>query len=277
MHCGHSVPEHRTCGRIASVVSLNLLRSVLLTDPLIILATIIMGSISVLCSFFDSSGRWQHVVARAWARLLLAIGRVRVQVRGMENLAPGGNYIFVGNHLSLMDTPVVLAHIPRQFLFLVNSRYVRMPFLGTHLRRSGHFAVDSDNVKASLKVMTEAARVIRERNLSILLFPEGRRAAAGLEEFKEGAAYIAIKAGLPVIPFAIRGTRAVHATGSLEVNGGQVDFILGELLETANWSLKDRERLTRLMRDRVAGLLDQLDRRETAATQAVSLRQWGAL
>jgi 1-acyl-sn-glycerol-3-phosphate acyltransferase len=251
-------------------MSLSLLRSLLLTDPLIVLATVIMGSISVACSLFDPTGRRQHAVSRAWAGMLLGIGGVRVRITGMERIDPARNYVFVGNHLSLMDTPVVLANIPHQFLFLVNAKYVRLPFLGTHLRRSGHFAVEPDNVKALLKIMTEAARVIRERGLSVLLFPEGSRSRNGLREFKEGAAYIAIKAGVPVAPFAVRGTREVLPVGSIQVRGGEVDLILGEPIPTEGWSLKDRDELTRLMRERVAGLLETGRAQPATSPQAVS-------
>lgn len=238
-------------------MSLSYLWALFVKDPLIILSTIVMASVSVAASFADPQGRKQHAIARTWARLLLWLAGAKVRVEGMEHVDLDRNYVFAGNHLSLFDTPLVLANIPQQFLFLVNSKYVALPFLGTHLRRSGHFAVDSSDTRASLKVMTEAARRAVERRLSILIFPEGSRARAGLQEFKEGAAYIAIKAGVPLIPFAIRGTREVLEIGSLHVRGGPVDFILGEPIPVAGLTLKDREAVTALLRQRVEELLDR--------------------
>jgi 1-acyl-sn-glycerol-3-phosphate acyltransferase len=238
---------------------LSFLGAVLIKAPLIITSTILFGSVSVLTSFFDPSGRRQHAISKSWARLLLFIGGVRVRVTGMEHLRPDQNYLFVGNHLSLYDTPVVLGNIPRQFLFLVNIKYVRLPFLGTHLRRSGHFAVNPDDMRAGLRVMTEAAKRIQERRLSVLMFPEGKRSPGGLLEFKEGAAYIAIKSGAPVIPFALKGTRDVLPIGSVHVRGGPVEFLLGEPIPMAGYTLKDRERVTTLMHERVAGLMAQLE------------------
>jgi 1-acyl-sn-glycerol-3-phosphate acyltransferase len=234
---------------------MSFLFSLLVKDPLIILATIVMGAISVCVSPFDPDGRRQHAIARAWARLLLFLGGAKVRVRGMENIDPARNYVFVGNHLSLFDTPLVLANIPQQFLFLVAARYVKIPFLGTHLRRSGHFSVDASDTRASLKVMTEAARRIQERGLSILLFPEGSRARGGMGEFKEGAAYIAIKSQAPVVPFGIMGTREMLGIGSLHVRGVEVCLSVGEPIATEGMTLKDRERLTTLMRERVASLV----------------------
>ena len=247
---------------------LSFLRSLLVTDPLVVLATVIMGSISVACSFFDPGGRRQHAVSRVWAKLLLAISRVKVRFQGAERLDPKASYVFAGNHLSFMDTPVVLAHIEQQFIFLVNAKYVRLPFLGTHLRRSGHFAVDPEDAKASLRIMSEAAKRLRERGLSVLLFPEGSRARDEMKEFKEGAAVIAIKAGVPVVPFAVMGTRQVLPVGSIHIRAGSVDLLLGEPIPTAHLTLKDRGMLTQQMRERVVDLLARLEdraRMETAA------------
>jgi len=238
---------------------MSFLFAIFVKAPLIVFSTILMGSISVATSLFDPGGRRQHAISRTWAKMLLFLGGVTVRMSGMENLDPGQNYVFVGNHLSLYDTPVVLANIPRQFLFLVNARYVRLPFLGTHLRRSGHFSVDPDDKRSSLKIMTEAARRVQQRGLSILLFPEGRRARAELQEFKDGAAVIAIKSQAPVIPFALRGTREVLPIGSVHVKGLPVDFVLGQPIPTAGLTLKDREWLTREMRRRIVELMESIE------------------
>lgn len=227
--------------------------------PVILLSTVLFGSASVMTSFIDGTGRRQHAIARAWARWLLTVAGARVRVRGLERLQLGESYIFVGNHLSLYDTPVVLGHIPRQFLFLVNIKYVRLPFLGTHLRRAGHFAVDSEDMRASMKVMTEAARTLKERGLSVLLFPEGRRSSGGLQEFKEGAAYMAIKSGASVVPFALKGTREVLPVGSIQITPGPVEFLIGEPMAIDGYTLKDREALTAAMRERIEELLGRLE------------------
>ncbi|MCP5120432.1 MAG: 1-acyl-sn-glycerol-3-phosphate acyltransferase [bacterium] len=240
-------------------MSLSLLWALLVKDPLIIASTVLMGSASVVASYFDRSGTTPDRIARRWARLLLWLAGVKVRVRGLENIDRSRRYVFVGNHLSLFDTPVVLPHIPVRFLFLVASRYVDMPFLGTHLRRSGHFSVELDDVRASLRTMTRAAAALQNRGVSLLVFPEGSRAPGEMEEFKQGAAYMAIKAGAPVVPFALRGTREVLAIGSLHVRGGNVDLVFGEPIDTSRYRLRDRAELTAMMRNAVAGLAAGID------------------
>jgi 1-acyl-sn-glycerol-3-phosphate acyltransferase len=109
-----------------------------------------------------------------------------------------------------------------------------------------------------LKIMTEAAKRIHERGLSVLLFPEGSRARGEMMEFKEGAAYIAIKSQTPIIPFALRGTREVLPVGSFHLRGLPVDFLIGPPIPVEGMTLKDRERLTALMRERVVELLGSI-------------------
>ena len=117
------------------------LRAWLITDPLIVLATIVMGSLSLFASLWDRTGRAPHRVAQIWSRMLLAISGIRVKVEGVEKLVPGRSYVFVSNHLSLMDTPLVIGNVPVQFRFLAKKGLFRIPFIGGHLKRAGHVQV----------------------------------------------------------------------------------------------------------------------------------------
>jgi 1-acyl-sn-glycerol-3-phosphate acyltransferase len=237
-------------------MSLSYIRSLLITDPIIILATIIMGSISLLTSLFDSDGRIQHQISRVWSRMLLKVSGVRMQVEGLEKIDPGATYVFVANHRSFMDIPVLLAYLPLQFRFLAKKGLFLIPFLGTHLRRAGHLPVVKDNPRASLKSMTDAARILREHGMSVMLFPEGGRSKDGsLQDFIEGAAYIAVKAGVPVIPIAMTGTREVLPMGSLQIMSGVVELRIGDPISTANMTMQNRANLTQMMHDRVEDLL----------------------
>src|SRR3989442_12173265 len=153
-------------------MSLAYIRSLLITDPIIILATIVMGSVSLLASLLDSAGRVQHQISRVWSRMLLVVSGVKTRIEGLEKIDPRGVYVFVANHRSLMDTPVVLAHIPVQFRFLAKKGLFLIPILGTHLRRAGHLPVVKGDPRASLRSMSDEAKIIRERGVSVRLFPE---------------------------------------------------------------------------------------------------------
>jgi 1-acyl-sn-glycerol-3-phosphate acyltransferase len=233
---------------------LGFLRAAFFTDPLIVLATIVMGIASLVTSLFDPTGRAQHGVARRWARMLLRIGGVRVRVEGLERISPDASYVFVSNHLSYMDTPLVIAHIPVQFRFLAKKGLFKVPFIGYHLKRAGHIPVPRGDARASLRTLAESARIVRERGVSVLVFPEGGRAPGAMRDFKEGAAYIAIKAGAPVVPLGIAGTRRVLPMDSLLVRGGDVRLRIGEPIPTAGLAIHDHRRLTQDLYQRVLEL-----------------------
>ncbi len=246
---------------------LRKLRAVFITAPLIVLATAVMGSLSLLVSLFDSSGHGQHRIARTWSRILLAIARVTVRAEGLEKIAPEGSYVFIANHRSYMDIPVVLSTISAQFRFMANKNLFSIPFIGYHLHRAGHLPVDNANPRESLRSMTEAARVIQKGDISILIFPEGGRTHGELRSFKDGAAYIAIKAGVPVVPVALIGMRNILPMGSGIVNGGEVVLRVGEPVPTIDLSLQDRTRLSGELRDAIARLLDKTPERAEVTVQ----------
>src|SRR5262249_20008182 len=171
------------------------------------------------------------------------------------NLDPKQTYVFVSNHSSYMDIPAILSKLPFQFRFFAKKGLYRIPFLGTHLKRAGHLPVDRSNARNSLKSMTEGARIIAGRHVSVLPFPEGGRVPQGLREFKEGAAYIAIKAGVPVVPIALVGMRALLPMGSIHIRSGRATLRIGRPIPTGGLKPADREMLTQRLYTEISGLL----------------------
>jgi len=234
------------------------LRSLLFTDPLIIIATIVFGAMSLVVSFFDPTRRKQNAMARAWARTLLAVSRVKVKVEGLEKIKEDGSYVFVSNHLSYMDTPVALANVPVQFRFLAKRGLFQIPFMGWHLARAGHIPVPRGDARAAVKTMTLAAQIVREQQISLLIFPEGGRSRKGeMRPFMEGAAYIAIRAGVPLVPVGLIGTREVLPYGSGTMRGGPVTMRIGDPILTGQATIRDRLHITELLRQRIIELVGE--------------------
>jgi 1-acyl-sn-glycerol-3-phosphate acyltransferase len=223
-------------------------RSLLITAPLILLYTAVMGLISVASSVIDPHGGLQHGCSRIWARMILRTSRVHVKVTGLQNLRPKTPYVLCVNHQSHMDIPIILAALPIQFRFAAKKELFRYPFLGWHLRRSGHVPIDRENPRAAVKSLREAAEKIRN-GLPVVIFPEGGTSIDGhIRQFKGGGFMLATKSLADVVPVTIRGSRSILVPKSHYVRGGEVQVSVGNPistrgLTTAELSKKVREEI----------------------------------
>jgi 1-acyl-sn-glycerol-3-phosphate acyltransferase len=225
--------------------SLSYGRSVLITAPLIFLYTGVMGTISVASSLVDARGRLQHACSRIWARMILWTSRVKLRVSGLAHVNPGMPYVLCVNHQSHMDIPIILAALPFQFRFAAKKELFRYPFLGWHLRRSGHVPIDRENPRAAVKSIREAAEAIRG-GTAVVIFPEGGTSLDGsIKPFKGGGFMLATKSDAAVVPVTIRGSRLVLPPKTYHVRGGDVEVVIGEPIPPQGMStgaLADRVR-----------------------------------
>ncbi len=228
--------------------------------PLMLLSTGAFGIVSAVIALFGMrTAPLQIAVARLWSRCVLFLGGVRVEVEGRERLSSRGPYVFTSNHLSFIDTPVVLKSIPVQFRFLAKEELFQFSWLviAWHLKTAGHIPVPLDNARASVRTLSRTAKLIEADGTSVFFFSEGGRSEDGtLQEFKDGAAYIAIKAHAPLVPVALIGPREILPMGSLLVRPGRVRVRIGEPIPTQGLTLKDRGALTEQARAELAEMLN---------------------
>ncbi|HEY7334649.1 MAG TPA: lysophospholipid acyltransferase family protein [Bryobacteraceae bacterium] len=235
--------------------AVDFLRTWLFFVPLMAVSTILCGSVSLLLSLFGFTQRRQIAIGRIWARSLLKLAGVKVSVEGRDRIPPDARCVFVSNHLSYMDTPVVFSYLP-EFRFLAKKGLFQIPFLGWHLKTAGHVPVPREDPRASLRTLSRAADMIQEKGTSLLIFSEGGRTVDGkLADFKEGAAYLAIKAQAPLVPIALVGTRDILPMGSSVVHPGCVTLRFGHPIPTTGLTLRDRQRLTEGSREQIAAML----------------------
>jgi len=231
---------------------LSYLRALLFTDILIYLYTAVLSLVALLGSLFDRQGRWQHGCARLWGWLILKTSFIRVRVEGLQNLKALPTVIFCVNHPSAMDIPILLASLPVSFRFVAKRELFELPFLGWFLRRAGHIAVERQRPREARRSFEEAARRIRE-GTSVVLFPEGHRSRLGGEvlPFKTGSFFLAVQAGVPIIPITLNGTRHVHEPDTLHVRPGKTEMIVHPPIPTAGLGREDVERLSNRVRQAI--------------------------
>lgn len=220
------------------------LRSYFLFDPLIWIYTIVLGFISLLSSLFDHSGRIQHGFARLWSKMILGTIGVKVQVEGLDKIDTSKSQVYVVNHLSALDIPVLYVHLPFQFRILAKKELFRYPFMGWHLQRSGQIPVVLENPKASVRSLNLAVGAIRKGN-SLVIFPEGGRSPDGqLHAFMGGAFYAAVKAQVDVVPIALVGTYEILKMNTWHIKPGPVHMVVGHPIHTAGLSTRDIAKIT---------------------------------
>ncbi len=194
---------------------------------------------------------------RTWSRIVTAIAGVRVRVEGAGNVEPDRPYIFAANHQSQFDIFALQGYFPFDFRWLAKQELFRIPVFGRAMLRSGHIPVDRGNRRKAARSLEAAAGRIRS-GTSVIIFPEGTRSVDGrLGEFKAGAMVLAVKAGVPVVPVAICGSRDILPKGALVSRSGQVVIRIGRPVATESVTLKEKGELAARLHDEVAALLAQ--------------------
>jgi 1-acyl-sn-glycerol-3-phosphate acyltransferase len=229
-------------------------RTVCFLIPAITAYTIVLGAISIVSSLFDRRGYLAHGCARAWSWLILKTTGVRVAVEGLGRITPGSTYIFVSNHQSIYDTPVIFASLPYQLRIIAKESLARFPVLGWHLKRGRHLFVDRRHPDRA--AILDRWRALVSEGLSLIIYAEGTRSADGrVTKFKAGSFLLALEAGLPIVPVAVIGTRRVMPKGRLRTEPADVGLIIHDPIQPPVIdapTVRDARRLAERVHDIVA-------------------------
>jgi 1-acyl-sn-glycerol-3-phosphate acyltransferase len=216
-------------------------RTVFFLIPAISVYTIVLGTLSVGSSLLGGRGGFAHECARLWSRLILVTTGVRVRLAGVEKLTRGRSYLFVSNHQSIYDIPIIFWSLPFGVRIIAKASLGAFPFLGWHLSRTGHVLVRRENPNTTTFKQVSA---MMDAGHSLLVFPEGTRSGDGrVGRFRGGIFLLAIQAGLPVVPLAVRGSRHVMLKGRLMTCPGDVSLQVFDPIPTEGLTPADAKRL----------------------------------
>jgi 1-acyl-sn-glycerol-3-phosphate acyltransferase len=205
-------------------------RTVFFLIPAITIYTIVLGAASIASSLFDRRGYFAHGCARAWSWLILRTTGVRVTVEGLDRITPGTTYVFISNHQSIYDTPVIFASLPYQLRIIAKESLARFPVLGWHLKRGGHLFVDRRHPDRA--GILKRWRALVSEGLSLIIYAEGTRSSDGhVSRFKAGSFLLAIEARLPIVPVAVIGTRKVMPKGRLRTEPAEVTLVVHDPIQ----------------------------------------------
>jgi 1-acyl-sn-glycerol-3-phosphate acyltransferase len=196
--------------------------------------------------------RWAMAVVRIGLRL----GGIRVQVDWRAPLDPAQHYVFLSNHVSNLDPPVLFPLLPERTVAFLKRSLMKIPVLGYGMRLAGFIPVDRDGrVESAAESVDAAARALAS-GVHVLSFVEGTRSRDGrLQPFKKGPFFLAMKSGAPVVPVSIYGTESMMRKGSLKIHPGTAHVVFHAPLDPRNYA--NREELMAAARQAIASGLPE--------------------
>jgi 1-acyl-sn-glycerol-3-phosphate acyltransferase len=194
-------------------------------------------------------------IVRFWGTTIVRAAGIDLHAENLEHIDPNQRYILVSNHYSYLDIPCIVAAIPQPIRFMAKVSLFKIPIFGWAIGRAGFIPIDRKNRRTAVKSFDLAADRIRKGN-TIVVFPEeGRTRTREMRPFQRGAFLLALKSEKTIVPIAIDSTYDVFPVGARKVTPGRVTVRLGTPINTANLTLRDKERLLTESRGQIETML----------------------
>jgi len=215
-------------GWLARVVFTAYVVTVFLVTGLVIWSAMALGP----------RGRWVDRLVGRWTRILFTLAGCHVEVIGLDHLRGVGPVVFVGNHTSYADPPLMISVLPTRIRFAAKARLATYPFLGLAIRKAGHVTIEKADQSKLVESASDILAPLRAGE-SLFVFPEGTFVAEpGLLPFRLGAFRAAADSDCPVVPVSIRGMRDIFPAGTWLLRPGRVTVTIGKPIRSRNqdWS-----------------------------------------
>lgn len=225
----------------------------------IALATLVVGPLVIGASLIRvRRSEYYAWAGRAWCGWILWASGCDVRVEGLENVDPNSPQILVGNHQSWFDVPAIAANLPKNYHFVAKKELEKVFIFGRAWKAAGHISVDRTDRESAIRSLESAGRQLRDERSAVVIFAEGTRAPTDqLQPFKKGAFMLALHSGVPIVPFAVAGSRRVLPKGRWRVRPGPIIVRFGEPIPTGDIPHTRRDPLVAQVREDVRRLRDE--------------------
>lgn len=157
-----------------------------------------------------------------WAWTLMKLGGIKLEIMGRENLPENETVVYMANHQSDLDWPVIFMAVPGKYLFLAKKELFDVPIFGTYMRIQKYIPIERDKIRKSFKTYDDVVNLIRSGN-SVVIYPEGTRSYnEELQRFKSFSFAFLREARVKVVPVAIDGSINIQKKGSKLISPGKV-------------------------------------------------------
>ena len=162
---------------------------------------------------------------------------IKVEVSGLDRFDPRTALIFMPNHISFLDGPLLEMLIPGAARVVLKKSILRIPVVGLGMRFVGFVPVDRKGVKGGKRSIAKAVKMVKEQGYSFLIFPEGTRSRDGkLQRFRRGGFFLALETGAPIVPVTIRGTFELMPKGQKYARKGRVRVAFHDPITTVGYT-----------------------------------------
>jgi 1-acyl-sn-glycerol-3-phosphate acyltransferase len=190
-----------------------------------------------------------HAIARKWAQTAIGYNGSQIHVRGIENVPTSGGVLFIANHQSNFDIPILVGFVPRDKGFIAKKELLKIPFFSMWMRYIGCVFIDRSDARKSLTILNDAAEKLKTGH-SLVIFPEGTRSTDGsVRQFKAGSLKIAFKASVPIVPVTIKGSMNIMPKGTSLIRSASVEVIISAPLYPDQLLEKDLNTITQSIRN----------------------------
>lgn len=181
--------------------------------------------------------------SKLWSFKVLKLAGINVQITGNNELNPNDIYVFVANHSSMLDIPLLLGYLPGNVAIIYKQELEKIPVFGKSLERSPFIGINRSNPRASMESIKKAVESIHS-GISVIIFPEGTRSLDGsLIEFKRGAFMLAARSGKPIVPVTIKGSSKLLPSGKFKFSGGKIEIHFSNIINNRTSSPLEEKKL----------------------------------
>ena len=220
--------------------------------------TVTLAIVTIMLGLVDRHGKLVYRINQIWTWVILRLGRVALSVRGLENLEPNQQYVFMVNHQSNIDIPVLIQSLVRfQLRWIAKKELLRVPFFGWAMWATKHITVDRSDPLDARKSLQRAKERL-DAGISIVVFPEGTRSRDGrLLPFKKGGFLLAVDTRTKIVPVTIIGSASLLPAGAWKLRPGTIEVYVDSPIETDGYRVGKLRPLTDQVRRIIAARLDQ--------------------
>lgn len=230
----------------------------LLRLTVLLVVTVPLALVTIALGTIDPYGKRVYRINQLWTWLILRLGGVSIRVHGLENIDPRVPYIFVANHQSNVDIPVLIQSLRRfQLRWIAKKELLRVPLFGWAMWATKHITVDRADPLDAIRTLDRARKKIAA-GISVVIFPEGTRSRDGrLLPFKKGGFLMAAKTGVEIVPVTIVGSAALLPSGAWRLRAGTVEVFIERPMASENYRVGKLKGLSDQVRQAIASHLDR--------------------